>query len=340
MARKNIFDIDPKSVDVSISTEDPIIDSRPLAHLPRSTKRSSPIGAFSNSLNNVSEKALRVEELEEKLKKGQAVVELDPALIDNSFIADRLGVSVKDEENFVEQIRDNGQKVPILVRPNPNIADRYQVAYGHRRLAAVKKIGINVKAVVRELSDEELVVSQGQENNARTNLSFIERSYFSYRLENNGFNRDVIMSALGVDKAALSRMIAIIEKLPKELIESIGSAPDFGRIRWAELGELVQIEKKRKNALKKIKEPGFAQLTSNERFQTIYRFVRQLNNKDERISIWQTPSGVKVVKITENNKKMSLSFDKKSDMGFGAYVEEKLDKLYENYLLTITNEDE
>uniref|UniRef100_UPI001D0E2864 ParB/RepB/Spo0J family partition protein n=1 Tax=Klebsiella pneumoniae TaxID=573 RepID=UPI001D0E2864 len=77
--------------------------------------------------------------------------------------------------------------MPILVRPHPTIDGRYQVAYGHRRLVAVRQLGFKVKAVIRELSDDQLVVSQGQENNARTNLSYIERALFASRLEDRSF---------------------------------------------------------------------------------------------------------------------------------------------------------
>ncbi|MGO4611618.1 ParB/RepB/Spo0J family partition protein, partial [Variovorax sp. 2RAF20] len=83
----------------------------------------------------------------------------------------RLEIDPVQLNELVEQIREHGQQVPILVRPHPQAKGRYQVAYGHRRLAAAKKLGLSVRAVVRDLTDDQLVVSQGQENSARTNLS-------------------------------------------------------------------------------------------------------------------------------------------------------------------------
>ncbi|TIP10524.1 MAG: plasmid partitioning protein RepB [Mesorhizobium sp.] len=136
------------------------------------------------------------------------MIEIDPALVDSTFVCDRIGIDVLKLAQLREQIKDHGQQVPILVRPHPDARGRYQVAYGHRRLAAVKVLGINVRAVVRELSDDQLVVSQGQENNARTNLSYIERASFAVRLEDRSFSRETIMAALGIDKAALSKMVS------------------------------------------------------------------------------------------------------------------------------------
>ena len=339
MARKNIFETSGNQETPSSEAADTISDARPLANFSRPQKRSSPIGAFSSSLGSVSEKAQRVEELEEQLRAGQTIVELDPALIDSSFVVDRLSVSDEDEESLVQQIREHGQKVPILVRPHPEIEDRFQVAYGHRRLAAVKRLGIKIRAVVRELSDDELVVNQGQENNARTNLSFIERAYFAFRLEKRKFSRDVIISALGVDKAALSRMIALIDRLPDDVIEAIGAAPDFGRVRWNELADLLEDGKKRKKVAKLITDPSFLEQPSNDRFLAVHSAVRHVAEKP-RVVVWESSSGEKPVRIRENEKKLSLSFDKATDRGFGAFIESQLDSLYSDYIKKQQSEDE
>ena len=119
--------------------------------------------------------------------KSQAVVELDPALIDPSPIADRLPITADALQDLIATIRDNGQQVPILVRPHPEDAARYQIAYGRRRLRACIELGRRVRAMVRPLSDQELVVAQGQENNAREDLAFIERELFAASFEEGGY---------------------------------------------------------------------------------------------------------------------------------------------------------
>src|SRR5690606_25679438 len=99
-------------------------------------------------------RASRAEEIERQLAAGQTIIELDPTLVDGSFVVDRLGVDAEDTSSLVAQIKEHGQQVPILVRPHPETEGRYQVAYGHRRLAAAKDLGLRVKAVVRDLTDE------------------------------------------------------------------------------------------------------------------------------------------------------------------------------------------
>ena len=76
---------------------------------------------------------------------------------------------------------------------------RYQTAFGHRRVRVAGLLGRTVKAIVRALSDDELVVAQGLENSAREDLSFIERAVFALRLETSGRSRSIIQQALAKD---------------------------------------------------------------------------------------------------------------------------------------------
>ena len=330
MARKNLFEV-AEAPDAQLPAEtarQPL--GRPLLGLDRSLKPAGPVGAISQSLESINSRALRAEEIEKKLAEGEAVVELDPNLVDSSIIIDRLGVDPEQQASLVAQIREHGQQVPILVRPHPETAGRYQIAYGHRRLAAVKEIGGRVRAIVRALTDEQLVVSQGQENNSRTDLTYIERCYFASRLEAKGFSRDVIMASLGVDKAALSRMIALVGRLPPEIIEAVGSAPSFGRRRWAQLVDMLEERGKRAKALKLIQDENFRTLSADERFQALYDQVNAATVRPS-VTVWATPKGTPLVKITDIESKVTFAFDKRIEPEFAAFVHERLASLYEEF---------
>ena len=55
------------------------------------------------------------------------------------------------------------------------------------------------KAVVKKLGDEELVIAQGQENNERQDLSYIEKAQVrAHAFQKRGFRRDTIMTAMSV----------------------------------------------------------------------------------------------------------------------------------------------
>lgn len=173
------------------------------------------------------------------LMSGERIVEIDPALVDPSPIGDRL----EDDEAaflaFVEDVKAHGQQVPALVRSHPDATGRYQVAYGHRRLRAAKKLGVPLRAVVRPLTDSELVISQGQENAQRRDLSYIERARFAAALRDAGHDRATLCSALAVQTAEITRLLALADAIPNTLVLAIGPAPKAGRGRWTEIGEAI-----------------------------------------------------------------------------------------------------
>lgn len=337
MARKNLFNITITPQQEDADTAKPTL-SRPLMGLDRAIRPSSPVGAISQSLENINSRAHRADEIEKQLAQGQSIVELDPDLVDSSFVVDRLGVNRDDQLILIAQIQEHGQQVPILVRPHPERDGRYQVAYGHRRLSALRELGRTVKAVVRDLTDDQLVVSQGQENNARTDLSFIERCFFAWRLETTGFTRETIMSALGVDKSALSRMIGLVARLPAELIEAVGAAPSFGRQRWAEVADLLADKSKRASALKLITTLNFAAYKSDDRFQKLYEALKTRKVRPE-VRIWASHTGVRPVRITTADQKTTFAFNERIAPEFASFVEAQLEALFDEYNAK-TNKDE
>ena len=331
MARKNVFDLAPEPSEVTPASAQPK-PGRPLLGLERPSRPASPLGSISQSLENINSRASRAEEIEKQLAEGQTIIEVDTSLVDSSFVVDRLGVNAEDTASLVAQIKEYGQQVPILVRPHPEAEGRYQVAYGHRRLAAAKELDRKVRAVVRDLTDEQLIVSQGQENNSRTDLSFIERSFFGARLEDRGFSREIIMASLGVDKAALSRMIALIKRLPPELIEAIGAAPSLGRLRWAELADMLEEKGKQARALMLIQEPDFLAQGSDDRFLAVYGELktRKPTNITETKSWVSEEKSVKVVAKTRP-KGVSLDITNAEAKPFAEWLTGSLDSLYQAF---------
>ena len=149
-------------------------------------------------------------------------------VVDPSFVLDRMATTTEAHSKLVEAIQEHGQQVPILVRPHPvrRAVIKWPTDTEESRRRRTRR---TVRAVVKVLTDEELVVAQGQENNERQDLSFIERSRFARCLEERGFRRDTIMTALSVYKSDLSNMFSVIAKIPEDVIEAIGPAPAIGR---------------------------------------------------------------------------------------------------------------
>lgn len=156
----------PKGRDILKSMVGAVEPTRPeVPSVQQPHRPSGAVKAMNLSLGRLGEEAAAAKALRESLASGDKVLEIDPASVEMSFIRDRIPVDKDAEfERLKQSIQESGQQVPILVRPDPARAGHYQAAYGHRRLRAAAEIGVPVKAVVRKLTDEELILAQGQEN--------------------------------------------------------------------------------------------------------------------------------------------------------------------------------
>jgi ParB family chromosome partitioning protein len=300
----------------------PILGSPDLISDPTTT----PVGAIGQSLGEFSERAKRADEIEKKLTAGQVVVDLDPATIDPSFISDRMPAPAETVAALTEAIREHGQINPILVRPHPDTAGRFQVAFGHRRLRALASLGRPVKAVVRDLTDEQLVIAQGQENHERKDLSYIEKARFAHRLERR-FTRATIMAALSVYKSDLSNMLSVVSKIPEEIVDAIGPAPSVGRRGWIELAEHFAKGKTADIVRNTVQESDFQLLASDERFKAVLASLKPRPGQSQTVN-WSTAEGGSLAKVTHNGERVSLTIDRRKSPEFADFVLNRLRDLY------------
>jgi ParB family transcriptional regulator, chromosome partitioning protein len=290
--------------------------------------RSGAIAAMGASLQQLTD-------IRDQVESGSAIVELDPALIDGSFVSDRITDATDPSLHaLVESIRESGQQVPILVRPHPDNKDRYQIAFGHRRVRAAAQLGVKIRAVVRDLTDQELVVAQGKENLDRRDLSFIEKAFFAVRLEALSFDRAVIMQALSTDKSDLSRYIAVAKAIPEPIANAIGPAPKAGRARWIALSEALASPLAKKAAEKAIAEPTFSGLDSDGRFSRVLSAATKrpsVGSSQLKAQTISTASGQKVAKVSQTGRDLKISVDQGFGATFASYLIEQLPILAEAY---------
>jgi ParB family transcriptional regulator, chromosome partitioning protein len=302
----------------------------------RDRVRTGAISAMGTSLKELTEGARAAVRLQEQIETGAAVVDLDAALLDSSMVNDRLTAEIDSSfDALVESLRTSGQQVPILVRPHPETPQRYQIAYGHRRARAAALLGVKVRAVVRALTDAELVVAQGKENLDRHDLSYIEKALFARRLEDKGFERSIIMAALSTEKADLSRYISVARMVPEPVIEAIGPAGKVGRARWIALSERLAQPRSEKIAAEALSSGHFRRLDSDGRFAFLFNALAKTADRPASTSSnWMNSVGQLAARIEQRADRTIVTIDETVTPAFGSFVASRLDDLYREFLET------
>ena len=109
-----------------------------------------------------------------------------------------------DIEDLAQSIKANGVLQPVVVRYVPGSEPPYEMAFGHRRLAACRKLGtITVPALVVDKTDAEVAHAQLVENLQREGLSYMD--------EAEGY----------------LRLVDVLGEKPERLAKAIGKSPAY-----------------------------------------------------------------------------------------------------------------
>ncbi|NKL94436.1 plasmid partitioning protein RepB [Rhizobium leguminosarum] len=283
-----------------------------------------------------------IEDLAENTKKlmeGEVIVDLDPRLIDVSFVADRLSDDGEEYEELKQAIESSGQTTPILVRPSSSDSQRFMVVFGHRRLKVAKELGIPVKAVVKKLDDITSAIAQGQENSARSNLSFIERAYFAQNLLASGMTKDVVRSSLAIDEAMLSKMLGVVEAVPSSILKVLGASKKIGRDRWLSLRQLLLAPALLKVATEHAETAEFVGLTEDTRFDELHDFLKRYKTKSAARKPKASASGKDWTSrdsslnfaMNAKSKKVAIELSNVEAKPFSEWLSAHMDRLYDEY---------
>ena len=295
------------------------------------------IGATSRSLTNLREER---DQLLESLKDGDKILKIDSNLIDPSPFRDRLP---DDDDTDFEELKSNieaeHQKVPITVRQSPADKSRYQIVYGHRRARALKELGREVEAILRDYSDRDLLVAQGIENANRQDLSWIEKALFVATMENQKIKPKDIKAALSVDDAQLSKFRLATKTLGVEVIEAIGRAPKIGRPRWLELVDHVKTNSELAMILKTLSADKVSGLTSDQIFLLALSTFDEAKSESKRSTVQKSKPLGEIGNATFTKNGIKLSVDKRYQSKFEEYFGNEIDGIVEKFMKSIEGRD-
>ena len=166
----------------------------------------------------------------------------------------------EDDEMFsmVQTIKEYGVIHPILVRPKKD--GGYEMISGHRRKRACQIAGITeIKAIVRDMTDEEATIAMVDSNNQREQILPSEKAFaFKMKLEamkkqgqrndltsapteqklQGKTTREIIAEEMGESSSNIQRFVRLTELIP-ELLKIV----DEGKMKLRPAVELSYLKK-------------------------------------------------------------------------------------------------
>lgn len=195
--------------------------------------------------------------------------------IQDSRIRDRIDLEDEIEEMMVS-LKEEGQKIPIIVRMVTGADKPYEVVVGRRRIAASRRLGrTKINAFVSRMDDLEAFKTQGIENSARLETSFIERARTAAFAFEAGIDQVTVSQSLGISKQLVSLMIKIYEGVGEDLVVAIGAARGIGRRKWEALIARMDESGMTREEVRSMVDADIADSTA--RFEALMNAVSRLN---------------------------------------------------------------
>ena len=142
---------------------------------------------------------------------------------------------------LAQSIKENGLIQPIIVRQSPVIG--YEILAGERRYRASLLAGLrSIPAVVKQLSDQEMMVQSIIENLQRENLNPIEEARAYESLVEKGFTHAEIADKMGKSRPYISNSIRLLS-LPEQILSEV----ENGKLSQAHARSLVGLNKEQQD---------------------------------------------------------------------------------------------
>ena len=138
-------------------------------------------------------------------------------------------------QELAQSIKENGLIQPIIVRKSPVLG--YEILAGERRYRASIVAGLSeVPVIVKQLSDQDMMLHSIIENLQRENLNPIEEAKAYQSLIDKGFTHTEIAEKMGKSRPYITNLVRLLG-LPKHILTEVES----GRLSQAHARLLIQL---------------------------------------------------------------------------------------------------
>lgn len=146
-------------------------------------------------------------------------------------------------QELAQSIKENGLIQPIIVRKSPVLG--YEILAGERRYRASIAAGLSeVPVIIKQLSDQDMMLHSIIENLQRENLNPIEEAKAYQSLIDKGFTHTEIAEKMGKSRPYITNLVRLLG-LPKHILTEVES----GKLSQAHARLLIQLSSDRQDTL-------------------------------------------------------------------------------------------
>ena len=146
-------------------------------------------------------------------------------------------------QELAQSIKENGLIQPIIVRKSPVLG--YEILAGERRYRASIAAGLSeVPVIIKQLSDQDMMLHSIIENLQRENLNPIEEAKAYQSLIDKGFTHSEIAEKMGKSRPYITNLVRLLG-LPKHILTEVES----GKLSQAHARLLIQLSSDKQDEL-------------------------------------------------------------------------------------------
>ena len=146
-------------------------------------------------------------------------------------------------QELAQSIKENGLIQPIIVRKSPVLG--YEILAGERRYRASIAAGLSeIPVIIKQLSDQDMMLHSIIENLQRENLNPIEEAKAYQSLIDKGFTHTEIAEKMGKSRPYITNLVRLLG-LPKHILTEVES----GKLSQAHARLLIQLSSDKQDTL-------------------------------------------------------------------------------------------
>ena len=175
------------------------------------------------------------------INNSSIILSIDPNKIKNWELHDRPENELGDIEALANDLEENGQAQPCIVRTyskDPKYS--YELIVGERRWRAAILRKLSLKIIVEEINDHQAAIYQIAENSNRKDLSDYAKGMNYYNLTESGIiSQKELEKALGKNKIDISRLLSF-GHVPKQIWDAIGDTTKISSRTASEIRAIIK----------------------------------------------------------------------------------------------------